>query len=110
MTSRHRLLGRSTQGVCSRTQGRLDAAHLSREHPMQQRNTTTARMAALAGTALAVALVSGVDARAQSVTSANVRATPTYEPVGLYFSNPGSTSGCSVQYRVTGTSAWSQGL
>jgi len=41
---------------------------------------------------------------------AAVRAVPTYEAVGLYWSNPGSVSSCEVKYRAQGDSAWKQGL
>src|SRR3954469_22468596 len=47
---------------------------------------------------------------AQSLDSSGVRAVPTYEAVGLYWSNPATASDCSVQFRKQGTSAWSQGL
>jgi hypothetical protein len=49
-------------------------------------------------------------ARAQSLDSSGVRAVPTYEAVGLYWSNPASASDCSVQFRKQGAAAWSQGL
>jgi hypothetical protein len=41
---------------------------------------------------------------------ASVRAVPTYEAVGLYWTNPGNVSSCQVQYRKQGDSAWKQGL
>jgi len=50
-------------------------------------------------------------ARAQALDSSGVQAVPTYEAVGLYWSNAGATAaGCAVQFRVQGTSAWTQGL
>jgi hypothetical protein len=41
-----------------------------------------------------------------------VRAVPTYESVGLYWSNPtgSATAGCSMRYRKLGATAWSEGL
>src|SRR5437762_2118314 len=49
---------------------------------------------------------------AHAVDSIGVRAVPTYESVGLYWSNPGanSTTGCEVTFRKSGESAWTQGL
>ena len=41
---------------------------------------------------------------------AGVRAVPTYEAAGLYWTNPGNVSSCQVQYRKQGESAWRQGL
>ena len=40
------------------------------------------------------------------------RAVPTYESVGLYWTNPGASpaTGCEVRYRRTGDAAWRQGL
>ena len=51
-------------------------------------------------------------AEAQALDSTGTRAVPTYEAVGLYWSNPGANSatGCQVKYRVSGSSSWSQGL
>jgi len=49
-------------------------------------------------------------ARAQTLDSTGVRAVPTYEAVGLYWSNPATASDCSVQFRKQGTTAWTQGL
>ena len=49
-------------------------------------------------------------AHAQSLATAPLRAVATYEAVGLYLSQPGAgTAGCDVRYRVSGTSAWSNG-
>jgi hypothetical protein len=49
---------------------------------------------------------------AQSLTAAAVSAVPTYEAVGLYWSQPSGAgaAGCDVRYRVAGTSTWSSGL
>jgi hypothetical protein len=113
MTTRHRSLGRSTQGVCRRTQGRLDAARLLLrfQEIRMQRSTRIGRARALAGATLAIALGTGFGAHAQStLATANVRAIPTYESVGLYWSSPGSSNGCSVQFRASGTTAWTKGL
>src|SRR5512132_4217385 len=41
---------------------------------------------------------------------ASVRAVPTYEAVGLYWTSPGNVSSCEVKYRKQGESAWKQGL
>jgi hypothetical protein len=49
-------------------------------------------------------------ARAQALDSTGVRAVPTYEAVGLYWSNPATATDCSVQFRKQGTTAWTQGL
>jgi hypothetical protein len=42
----------------------------------------------------------------------DVRAVPTYESVGLYWSNPAATvsGGCEVRFRRVGDTAWKQGL
>ena len=40
----------------------------------------------------------------------DVRATVTYESVGLAWAAPGSTAGCSVRYRQRGEAAWREGL
>src|SRR5512140_1567328 len=48
---------------------------------------------------------------AQSLSSSGVRAVPTYEAVGLYWSGPGAGSaGCDVRYRRQGDAGWSDGL
>src|SRR4051812_24289253 len=49
---------------------------------------------------------------AHAIDSAGVRAVPTFEAAGLYWSNPGATSatGCEVNFRKQGDSAWNQGL
>ncbi len=50
-------------------------------------------------------------AHAQALDSSGVRAVPTYEAVGLYWSNAGAGSnGCNVQYRQQGESTWHPGL
>ncbi|HXE60755.1 MAG TPA: Ig-like domain-containing protein [Gemmatimonadaceae bacterium] len=50
-------------------------------------------------------------AHAQTLDSTGVRAVPTYEAVGLYWDNANANSnGCNVQYRVQGTSTWSNAL
>jgi len=66
-----------------------------------------------AATFLLVALaVFNYPAKAQTLDSSGVRAVPTYEAVGLYWSAPGanSTTGCQVKFRVTGAATWTQGL
>ena len=42
----------------------------------------------------------------------DTRAVPTYESVGLYWTNPGASSaiGCEVKFRRVGETAWTQGL
>ena len=59
--------------------------------------------------ALAVAATFAAAAHAQ-LSSAGTIAVPTYESVGLYWTNPGGTAGCEVQFRKSGESAWRQGL
>src|SRR6185312_9227232 len=56
--------------------------------------------------------IANYPAHAQSLSSSGVRAVPTYEAVGLYWSAPGanSTTGCEVKFRRSGAAAWSQGL
>ncbi len=50
-------------------------------------------------------------AHAQTLDATNVSAVATYESVGLYWNSANAGSdGCTVQYRVQGTSMWSQGL
>ena len=63
--------------------------------------------------ALPVFLVAvAVAASAHAQTSAGVRAVPTYESVGLYWSNPGANSatGCEVKFRAAGETSFRQGL
>src|SRR4051812_30364348 len=59
--------------------------------------------------ALAVAATTAVAAHAQ-LSAAGTIAVPTYEAVGLYWTNPGGTAGCEVQFRKQGESAWRPGL
>src|SRR5258705_137164 len=49
---------------------------------------------------------------AHAIDSNGVRAVPTYEAAGLYWSNAGanSQSGCEVKFRKSGDANWSQGL
>ena len=62
----------------------------------------------LAATAAALAAVA---AQAQSLPSTGVTAVPTYESVGIYWTAPGAaSSGCNVNYRKVGTTAWSTGM
>ena len=72
-------------------------------------------MRSLAKTTVASLLcaAAALQAQAQSLDSTNVNAVPTYEAVGLYWSSPaGATAsgGCEVKFRVSGASAWTQGL
>ena len=82
-----------------------------------QAGSATSRMRMLAGASfLLVGVAIGnwpTHANAQStLSSADMRAVPTYESVGLYWSNPGANAatGCDVQFRKVGDSAWRQGL
>src|SRR4051794_29000842 len=62
--------------------------------------------------ALAILLTAAV-AHAQTLDSSGVSAVPTYEAVGLYWSNPtGATlsGGCEVKFRVANAATWTQGL
>jgi len=71
------------------------------------RSLTKTTVASLLCTAAAL------QAQAQSLDSTNVNAVPTYEAVGLYWNSPaGATAsgGCEVKFRVSGASAWTQGL
>src|SRR4051812_32053558 len=49
---------------------------------------------------------------AHAIDSAGVRAVPTYEAAGLYWSNPGANAqtGCEVKFRKQGDANWTQGL
>src|SRR5258706_5968447 len=51
-------------------------------------------------------------AHAQSLDSTGVRAVPTYEAVGLYWTSPGAnaTTGCDVKFRKVGDASFTQGL
>ena len=63
----------------------------------------------IAGTSVIAALA--LAPSAQALDSTGVRAVPTYESVGLYWSNPGASSdGCNVQYRKQGETSWHPGL
>ncbi|HUQ27148.1 MAG TPA: hypothetical protein VM051_01060, partial [Usitatibacter sp.] len=49
---------------------------------------------------------------AHALDSTGVRAVPTYEAAGLYWSNPGANAqtGCEVKFRKSGDANWTQGL
>jgi hypothetical protein len=67
-------------------------------------------LVAAASLFIGLALAHG-SAHAQTLDSTGIRAVPTYEAVGLYWSNAGaSANGCAVQFRAQGASAWTQGL
>ena len=71
--------------------------------------TKATRIAALA--ALIAGLGASAVAQAQSLPSTGVRAVPTYEAVGLYWTAPGANAaGCDVRYRKAGSTSWSTGL
>src|SRR6187401_1456499 len=44
------------------------------------------------------------------LSSAGTSAVPTYESVGIYWNNPGGTSGCQVRFRKSSEGTWRQGL
>ncbi|HEX6635710.1 MAG TPA: hypothetical protein VF038_17220, partial [Usitatibacter sp.] len=70
----------------------------------------TPRLAAASTLLVALALAHPA-ARAASLDSSGVRAVPTYESVGLYWSNASANSdGCNVQYRKQGESSWHPAL
>lgn len=75
-----------------------------------QRRATSARPLWAASVLIVGALIAHGTAKAQD--SSGVRAIPTYESVGLYWSNPGASAaaGCEVRFRRSGDSAWTQGL
>src|SRR5258708_30201072 len=74
-----------------------------------QRRATPARPVWAASVLMVGALIAHSSAKAQD--SSGTRAVPTYEAVGLYWSSPGAnSSGCDVQYRKSGESAWKQAL
>lgn len=57
-------------------------------------------------------IVLALTATAAEAGPMDVRAVPTYESVGLYWTNPpfgSSAGGCRVRYRVAGESTWKQG-
>ena len=61
----------------------------------------------------ASSLIAGLAAAqtALALDSSGVRAVPTYESVGLYWSNASANSdGCNVQYRKQGESSWHPAL
>src|SRR6478736_5362771 len=88
----------------------------TRSYTVVNAGFATRRMRTLAGASfLLVGLAIGnwpTQANAQALSSTGTRAVPTYESVGLYWSAPGATAatGCEVQYRKVGDSAWRQGL
>ncbi len=59
--------------------------------------------------ALVAATFTFTAAQAQ-LSAAGTIAVPTYESVGLYWTNPGGTAGCEVKFRKSGESAWRDGL
>jgi hypothetical protein len=67
-----------------------------------------ARLGRLAALLLASLFSIPSEARPPSI---GVRAVPTYESVGLYWTDPtgNSKEGCAVRYRKAGASAWSEG-
>ncbi|HSN22084.1 MAG TPA: hypothetical protein VLS49_15480, partial [Usitatibacter sp.] len=68
------------------------------------------RIAAASSLLVAIALAHPA-AHAQTVDSTGVRAVPTYESVGLDWSNAGANSnGCDVQYRKQGEATWHPAL
>ena len=78
-------------------------------------NSSRARALVAASFLLIGAVVANwpTPARGQSAyPSTGVRAVPTYEAVGLYWSNPGAnvTTGCEVKFRKSSESAWTAGL
>ncbi len=60
----------------------------------------------------AAAVVALASLHLEAAAQADTRAVPTYEAVGLYWSNPGATAltGCEVQYRAVSETTWRQGL
>jgi hypothetical protein len=56
--------------------------------------------------------VANYPAHAQALDTSGTRAVPTYESVGLYWSNPGANAatGCEVKFRKAGDASWTQGL
>ncbi|HET7729058.1 MAG TPA: hypothetical protein VFK48_03400 [Usitatibacter sp.] len=80
-----------------------------------KRNLRFARarvLAAVLATAGFAGFHGAASAQVPSATlpTTNVRAVATYESVGLYWSAPGSSNGCSVRFRKSGDTAWIQGL
>jgi hypothetical protein len=71
------------------------------------------RLALTSALACAVALtLAHTPAHAQALDASGTRAVPTYEAVGLYWSNPGANAatGCDVKFRKSGETTWTQGL
>src|SRR6476469_9307303 len=58
-------------------------------------------------TATTLALAASLTAIA---APAALRTVPTYESVGVYWTNPGTGADCAVQFRASGSSTWTQGL
>ncbi|HEX4332090.1 MAG TPA: VCBS repeat-containing protein [Usitatibacter sp.] len=61
----------------------------------------------------ALAAIAGACASFQAFAQASAaRAVPTYEAAGIYWANSAATAatGCQVQFRKSGTTAWTQGL
>src|SRR5690606_7368727 len=118
--TRRPTLGRSTQGVCSRTRARHDGGHLFSQSQgarhMQQSNNANARGAfaglSLIVAGLAIAFSGSARAQAPSPTlpTTGTLAVPTYESAGRYWQSPGGSNGCDVRYRASGESAWKPGL
>ncbi len=78
-----------------------------------QRPTTYRAHKLLGASFLFVGLaVAHHSAHAQAYPSTGIRAVPTYEASGLYWSAPGANAatGCEVKFRKSGDSAWTQGL
>src|SRR5262245_18590403 len=70
------------------------------------------RILAAASFLLLGAAVANWPANAQSLDSSGVRAVPTYEAAGLYWSSPGANAltGCEVRFRKAGDASFTQGL
>ena len=68
------------------------------------------RILAVPRTFAAAALVLAATGAQAQLSSAGTIAVPTYEAVGLYWTNPGGTAGCEVKFRKSGASAWRAGL
>jgi hypothetical protein len=78
---------------------------------MQRQAICRARGLIAASSVLVGLALASHGAHAQSLDSSNIKAVPTYEAVGLYWSNAGAPpDGCKVQFRKQGDSAWTQGL
>ena len=60
--------------------------------------------------ALTTAAFAFASAAQAQLSAAGTIAVPTYESVGLYWTNPGGTAGCEVKFRKSGESAWRDGL